>query len=177
MKDTDLDLLMEKMPNLRQLRRIDANQLRRLFSRQKMTCTWCGGIVKKPSRTWCNGDCLSEFYQRCDPQAAKRFVEKRDSGRCQICGCDTFKTERIWRSTQVGPTAMYRRPCKDDEAATVMGFARGQWREVDHVIPVIEGGGLLPPSNLRLLCGACHRDECRELCGRRKQTPLQDGAS
>ena len=39
--------------------------------------------------------------------------------------------------------------------------------EVDHIIPVCEGGGLMPPENLRLLCRSCHAAETAKLSGRR----------
>lgn len=51
------------------------------------------------------------------------------------------------------------------------GFARGRWHEIDHEVPVVEGGGLCHPDRLRLLCGKCHALETAELAGRRSKKP------
>lgn len=46
-------------------------------------------------------------------------------------------------------------------------FARGRFHEVDHIVPVVEGGGLCTIDNLRLLCGTCHNQETKKLAKRR----------
>jgi 5-methylcytosine-specific restriction endonuclease McrA len=42
----------------------------------------------------------------------------------------------------------------------------GFW-EADHIVPVIEGGGLAPPEGYRILCIPCHRAETAALAARR----------
>lgn len=42
----------------------------------------------------------------------------------------------------------------------------GIW-EADHVVPVVEGGGLAPPDGYRILCIPCHRAETAALAARR----------
>jgi 5-methylcytosine-specific restriction endonuclease McrA len=44
----------------------------------------------------------------------------------------------------------------------------GLW-EADHVVPVVEGGGLAPPEGYRILCVPCHRAETAALAGRRAE--------
>lgn len=41
--------------------------------------------------------------------------------------------------------------------------------EVDHTVPIIEGGEPWDLSNLRKICDACHKIETRALAGRRAQ--------
>ena len=164
----DLDDLMARMPELRRRRSIGAIELRKFLGREKRTCTWCGGAVKPPCRTWCRQQCVDEFMRRCDAGAAMRFVIRRDKGICQSCGRDTLKCERVWRATRECEPSRWS-PNPKSDYVILLGFSRGQWREVDHVIPVVEGGGLLPPENLRLLCGVCHHEECRDLAKRRSK--------
>lgn len=100
------------------------------------------------------------------------YVLKRDRGICGDCGRDTIQAERDFRAawkiekSQYGDTFSQHewpeRLLKDQ-----FGFGRGRWREVDHVIPVVLGGGLLGVGNLRLLCGACHQRATRQLSARR----------
>jgi len=42
----------------------------------------------------------------------------------------------------------------------------GIW-EADHIVPVVEGGGLAPPDGYRCLCIPCHRAETAALAARR----------
>lgn len=44
---------------------------------------------------------------------------------------------------------------------------RRRYWEVDHIVPVVEGGGSCGLSNLRTLCWECHRRATRELAVRR----------
>ena len=41
--------------------------------------------------------------------------------------------------------------------------------DIDHIIPVIEGGGSCGLDNLRLLCKICHKKETKALAKRRKE--------
>jgi hypothetical protein len=152
-----LDDLLTILPGLGRLRSLDAEMLRTLLNRRSGECTWCGYVVPKGKREWCGDNCLAAFQSRCDPTYARRLVLARDNGVCQVCGRDTFQAERDFEAER-----------RQLEASRVIdslvlnpirakyGFARGRWREVDHRVPVSEGGGLADPSSLRVLCGLCH---------------------
>jgi len=43
--------------------------------------------------------------------------------------------------------------------------------EIDHIIPVCEGGGCCGLDNLRTLCNSCHRKETNKLMARRRSKP------
>lgn len=165
-----LDDLLALLPGLRKCRSLNADWLRVLLDRQKGECTWCGEKVPGRRLTWCSDDCVTAFSRRCSPQHAAQYVIERDGGICCLCGRDTLSAERsakqdiaeYRRSHQVAewhPAAM--------EIKAQYGFARGRFREVDHGIPVIEGGGLCDPEQLRLLCGKCHEQATSALATRR----------
>jgi 5-methylcytosine-specific restriction enzyme A len=171
-----LDDLLAMLPGLRRVRSLNAAWLRILLDRPRGQCTWCGEPVGRGRSTWCSDQCVEAFRLRCDPAAQMRFVLKRDRGVCAMCGRDTVTSERDGNAAaKTEPRPAWGRagtPEHDawdkwhERQAEIMagfGWARGQWREVDHMIPVIEGGGLLGPDNLRLLCGACHADETARL--------------
>ena len=144
----NLDDLLRIVPGLRRWRSINARDLGRLLSREPWECIWCGMIVPKRRRSWCSDECVHAFRSRCDSAYAARIVTEAARGICAICGVDTIAAEQIRRYS--------------------ICFARGRWREVDHVVPVCEGGGLCGPLGLRLLCGACHAKESDALAERRR---------
>lgn len=47
---------------------------------------------------------------------------------------------------------------------------RSRLWDIDHIVPVIEGGGSCDPSNLRVLCLPCHKAETAKLAARRAAT-------
>lgn len=161
--------LLDRDPNFAKRRQINANALRRLLGRPNGHCTWCGDIVPPKRRTWCSRRCVDEFRLHCDPQVAAKFVYDRDGGVCQMCGRDTKLCERVfWRflddlqpasGRKIRTTSYFQQAIRDPEVAEIariLGWGRGEWREVDHIVPVAQGGGLCGPDNLRLLCGVCH---------------------
>ncbi len=91
-----------------------------------------------------------------DPREARRRVRRRDRGICAHCGVDTYAIRRRIRGR--GATKKLRD----------LGFKprKSLW-ELDHRIPLIEGGGH-ELSNLQTLCTPCHkRKTAREATARR----------
>lgn len=172
-----LDELIWFCPGVGTMRQMGADLLRTLLNRQRKECTWCGKRVPKGRSKWCSDECVDQFNTRCSPQYAKNIVERRDGFICQICGRDIKKCKRIWKHVNGYLKAVrlngsrYGERCDplDCEAAAALGFGRGGWHEVDHIIPVVEGGGLCPIENLRTVCGACHSDVTNALAKRRKK--------
>lgn len=58
--------------------------------------------------------------------------------------------------------AIWRR---DRGVCALCGGSSRDW-EVDHIVPVVEGGGECGMDNLRTLCVPCHRQVTRELMQR-----------
>ena len=159
----ELDELMKQQPELQTMRVITADSLRARFERLKKTCTWCGADCRGQRTRWCSQECVRGFESRCHPSAQARLVQLRDHDICQQCGLDTSESAARWREHQGTG-----RPRRDQpELAIKYGWGRGRWAEVDHIIPVVLGGGLCRLSNLRVLCGACHASETAELAARR----------
>lgn len=104
-------------------------------------CRWCGGECPGRKRCWCSKECLYEYMIRSSARYARRQVEKRDKRICAICEVDTDTSRE-----------------------------EGQWDvlwHMDHIIPVVEGGGCCGLDNLRTLCLWCHKEETADLASRR----------
>ena len=173
MKPNTLDDLLKLLPGLRKLRSINAGWLRTLLDRPKRTCTWCGKRVGRGRTTWCSDECVTAFKNRCDYNCAMRYVMARDKGICKICGRNTLTAEREFKKIvhdMEGQGALPdSEPSKSmaiSEIQAQFGFSRGRWHEVDHEIPIAEGGGLCDPKHLRVLCGVCHLEETKRLAAR-----------
>ncbi|MFP8877484.1 MAG: HNH endonuclease signature motif containing protein [Myxococcota bacterium] len=127
-------------------------------------CRWCGEEILhasgprkgKPNlrRRW-HPACVDE-YNQSDPRAARRVIRKRDRGFCADCGLDTYALRRRLRGR--GSHRKLRE----------LGFhARRSLWELDHIVPLVEGGGH-HPTNLQTLCVPCHRRKSvREAAERR----------
>ena len=169
-----LDELLRVVPGLRRMRSLSADLLRILLDRKKGECTWCGGEVTGGRRTWCCQDCVVAFSSRCSPQDQARLVVARDGPCCRICGRDTDEAQRLAEqelcsvSKDVSRYSAEFRELADKirERHGIVGFTS---REIDHIVPVVEGGGLCSLDNLRVLCAVCHRKETKALAKRRKQ--------
>lgn len=181
----------------RHRRSLGAAELRRAMARQRGQCTWCGGLVPKGRRTWCGDECLKEFRLACDPTfVLARIVRWRNGGRwrvlrCEACGLDVLARHNAiewlrrraaaerelhygrgsWNRNRVGRRRRRRADLLQRiwlyHRVQVRAVAHDQW-ELDHAIPVCEGGGCCGPENLRVLCRACHTAATRELARRRR---------
>jgi 5-methylcytosine-specific restriction endonuclease McrA len=116
-------------------------------------CRWCGETIlyaQGPKegevdrrRRW-HPECV-DVYNASDPREARRLVRKRDRGVCAECRLDTNKLRREVQGR--GRTKKLRE----------RGFVprRSLW-ELDHIVPLIDGGGHELP-NLQTLCTPCHK--------------------
>ena len=163
MHPNTLDELLEHLPSLKRLRSLDAKMLRIMLGRESKQCTWCGKSVPQRCRLWCSTACVDAFRSRCDSAYQTQLVTKRDAGICQICSRDTIASEKQYMAEN-----RYMRISKDIVAdRDKYGLERGRFREVDHINPVVESGGLCGPDGLRLVCGHCHAIETAKLAGKR----------
>jgi len=111
-------------------------------------CRYCSTEVPSNRRTFCSETCVSEWKIRSQPGYAKQLVKQRDDGICQICRKDCFEGYR-------GSRAHKR----------IKGLLR--LFDMDHTIPVVEGGGSCGLDNLRTLCRPCHLIVTAQLAARR----------
>ena len=122
------------------------------------TCRWCGEAILHQSgekrgernrrRRW-HPACVDR-YTESDPREARRRVRKRDRGRCAQCRVDTHKIRREVKGR--GRAKKLR----------TLGYKiRGSLWELDHVVPLIDGGSH-ELANLQTLCTPCHKKKTAE---------------
>lgn len=121
---------------------------------------------------------MHHYTIRCDSRYAREYVWARDHGICQICGVDLAKIQRVATILRLDHDLIdfyshyehryesYKEGSIELDYLGTIGFSpsphRALW-EVDHIIPVCEGGGFCGPENLRLLCESCHAEETARL--------------
>jgi 5-methylcytosine-specific restriction protein A len=126
-------------------------------------CRECRTEVSSKQRTFCSKECIDAWKIKTQPPFARRKVAQRDGGVCAECTLDTAKLEReldLLRHHPEERTALLARH----------GYrpnARHLW-EMDHVKPVVEGGGSCGLDGLRTLCIPCHNKATRALAKRRR---------
>jgi len=118
-------------------------------------CVWCGKPVQGRRVRWCGDACVQDYkLAKGDQGAARRLVWKLHRGVCQICRVDVNKLRRQLVE-QHGKSLLSGRPDLQDHC---------RW-EADHIVPIAEGGKL-DRTNLRTVCGHCHKILTKELHGR-----------
>lgn len=155
-------------------------------------CRACGAECPGANRTFCSDECVHDWKMKTQPSYQARHVLERDKGVCEACGADTLANK--FNMQNVARVAMGSRdPAKYKEAVELAiryGFvpkkdqarmtAYPTWSDVheiattkrrpwdmDHRVPVVEGGGSCGIDNLRTLCRPCHADVTAELHRRR----------
>lgn len=113
-------------------------------------CTYCNGPVLPPRRTFCSQECVDAYMVRRSPAYARSKVAARDKGVCAQCGLDTIALE-LELSEMSGPDRRQRR-----KELGIPEHRVTLW-DMDHILPVKEGGGQCDLSNLTSLCINCHR--------------------
>lgn len=116
-------------------------------------CCWCAGPLptQKNNRRWCGPKCVHEYRLRADWPYLAEWIRRRDR-LCQIC-----------KGARYRGTFYTIKPESRRFERTRKGLdCWGEWSplrlapwEVDHIIPVADGGSD-QPANLRLLCRPCH---------------------
>jgi hypothetical protein len=129
-------------------------------------CRQCGIEVAGRRLTFCSDACVDEWKIRTAGGFAATKVRARDHGVCASCGldCEALKKQidevRRLRGTDAAVLELRSRMFGPHH------LRRRLW-EVDHVVPVVEGGGECGLGNLRTLCAPCHKRATAELAGRR----------
>lgn len=119
-------------------------------------CRWCNARVQPPRRTFCNNSCVHEYLLRSNNQYMRTKVWERDRGVCAIC--------RV-RTTTIGKAILAANNAVEVRRVYAVPPQRKVWRrkfssavfDVDHIQPVVAGGGQCGLDNLRTLCLACHK--------------------
>lgn len=157
-------------------------------------CRFCGTEVTPPRKTFCSKKCVDEWMIRTG-SGLERAIKKRDRGVCAMCRLDCEKlSKELWRltgefwSTYDDRDASRGRRARQKAALTAhlaefrakhgipAHRSRRLW-DIDHIVPVVEGGGDAGLDNLRTLCVSCHKSETSKLAARRAAQRRIDAAT
>lgn len=83
---------------------------------------------------------------------------------CRECGAGPYQSRSVEPNTKRAPlcSELIARGYTSDFARGYAPWGKHLW-EMDHIIPVSEGGGMCDLSNLRTLCIPCHKRETAAL--------------
>lgn len=151
-------------------------------------CRWkpCSKRIsqEKRPRSWCSRTCDDEASVRMWPTIAASRVHRRDQGICALCKTDTRairdELRELKRAFEVCPQELTARERMQKRDAyylrlhyySKLGFPMTRMKaghelcDVDHVIPVAEGGGGCGLEGLRTLCCPCHESATKKLTDR-----------
>jgi 5-methylcytosine-specific restriction endonuclease McrA len=131
-------------------------------------CRRCSVEIPRGSgrRTFCSEECVVEWKIRTQPEFAAERVRARDKGVCVVC---TRDCEALHRKVRVTKWARRKRRMAELGLPEYLLRRRRYW-EVDHIKPVVEGGGSCGLENLRTLCWECHKLATLALARRRAKT-------
>ncbi len=162
-------------------RTISCTDLRKNLGREKGHCTWCNGELKNGLRSWCSDACRTEGYIRAGVYHGA--VSDRDKGVCVLCGkkCSEIQDrlrrmlaranghdkEGHWVPEKRKLVDSYMRVQRLMRAHRMSQHHRHSPFEIDHIVPVIEGGGCCGIDNLRTVCFGCHKQVTADLAARR----------
>lgn len=127
-------------------------------------CRWCLGSVYPPRRTFCSKDCVHEYRIRTSGSYMRECAYLRDKGICALCGIDckwiAREALKLDGKERVQFLADYNITSKRKIWRRKYG---GGLFDVDHIIPVRDGGGQSGMENLRTLCIECHKDVTKRM--------------
>ncbi len=143
-------------------------------------CTWCWNEVEPPKQNWCGRECVDEYLIRRSSTDARRITFARDQGVCSECDLDTVELHQHFvryvgkmRMQAIRMECVRRGPHPTPEAVSGRVSGGSLW-DMDHVLPVKDGGGGCGLDNLQTLCVWCHDDKThrREATGSQVEMSL-----
>jgi hypothetical protein len=138
-------------------------------------------IGSGPRQPYCSYACGQEILLRAGSSSLiRRQLFALERGVCQLCGCDCHALFQQVKSlppperVQLFMRLEHAFTCLDKAAIT--DPREGHFWQVDHVLPVVEGGGACGLENLRTLCTPCHARETTRLRMRLREGRNQEAA-
>lgn len=122
------------------------------FLKGGLYCTWCSKPIGPETRgVFCCEACKHEYKIRTSHRYAREQVFKRDGGVCGLCGLDTVAL--ILRLNGKEGDQLEA----EIESLGIPKHRRTLW-DMDHIVPVSQGGGTCGLNNYRTLCIWCHSE-------------------
>lgn len=137
-KELELIFVYPKNPNVLELVRENKKRYLALdrIKGIKGFCKWCLVTIENKKRKYCSINCKKSAWAFFYPQKhSQPYLMARQKGLCADCGYD-FKerTKKI----------------------KMNDFLYDDMGDVDHIIPISQGGQILGLENIQLLCRECH---------------------
>jgi len=131
-------------------------------------CRQCQTEVTPPRRTFCSKTCVDTWMIRTGSRTALH-VRRRDRGICALCGLDCEALRRELKQLQAMYPIEGRRQAIDEFRAKhgIPRHRNGRLWDIDHIVPVVEGGGACDLSNLQTVCLRCHAKLTADLAAKR----------
>lgn len=132
-------------------------------------CRQCQTEVSPPRRTFCSKACVDTWMIRTGSRTALH-VRRRDRGICALCGLDCEALRRELEKLKAALPFELRKQAAAEFRSKhgIPQHRRGRLWDIDHIVPVSEGGGSCDLSNLRTVCLKCHHGLTAQLMARRR---------
>lgn len=118
-------------------------------------CSWCSKPLGEGRKgTFCTDECEHEYKVRTSKSYARRKVFERDGGVCALCGMDTVAEQKRLESLEREDPEAY---VIQRQTLEIPDHRVTLW-DMDHIVPVVEGGGECGMDNYRTLCIWCHKE-------------------
>lgn len=123
-------------------------------------CSGCARPLPETRRgTYCSDVCEHESKVRSSPSYTRGKVFERDGGVCDLCEMDTVAMVTRLNGIVEADPELYQAEC---EALGIPDHRRSLW-DMDHIVPVVEGGGQCSLEGYRTLCLWCHSEITADL--------------
>lgn len=142
-------------------------------------CLNCKKEIPDFNKKYCSLKCSNEFYAKHNQQGLRKYVFRREHGRCQMCGFKNPKApspppkpkkpgwvEGGYKAYQKA-IVFYQKALEDYKKvyAEWKATVYAEWKRVnpqrefvaDHVIPIALGGDEFDLNNVQLLCEVCNK--------------------
>lgn len=137
-------------------------------------CRLCKTETTYKRATLCSEACRIKWDVLTSPSYARRRVYERDKGVCAVCSLDTEMLVKLIKAPQ---GAYSKFPYRERPASRfltrkphwyhpLLGNRQSLW-DMDHIVPVIDGGGECDLGNLQTMCLWCHREKTAAMAKRR----------
>ncbi|ELT88125.1 hypothetical protein CAPTEDRAFT_113875 [Capitella teleta] len=111
----------------------------------------------------CSVSCTEQYWLKSSREYGRKAVYDAEHGQCQLCGIEAHQFftnlnmihDRKKRAEMI-QNSKFNQLHQRTKQKMVVDPQAGQFWQVDHILPVVDGGGQCDLDNLRTLCSVCH---------------------